>query len=95
MPISDNRVKICVRIYPNADRNEVAGFVNGMLHIRISAPPVKGKANIELIGFLSRFLGISKDNIIIIKGHTKRNKLVIINGLSKDSLSMLINLKGA
>ena len=90
MPISDNKARIYVRVYPNADRNEIVSFINGVLRVRISAPPVKGKANIELTGFLSRSLGISKDSISIIKGHTNRNKLVIVNGLSQDSISKLL-----
>ncbi len=93
MPISDNKAKICVRVYPNADKNEIVSLINGVLRIRISAPPVKGKANLELIGFLSRLLGTSKDSISIIKGHTNRNKLVVINGLSQDSISKLLNGK--
>ena len=93
MSISDNKAKICVRVYPNADRNEIVSLINGVLRVRISAPPVKGRANIELIGFLSRFLGISKDSISIVKGHTNRNKLVVINGLGQDSISKLLNGK--
>lgn len=85
-----------MQVYPNAVRNEISGFNNGILRIKISAPPVKGKANRELIAFLSQLLGTSKDNISIIKGHTARNKVVAIDGLSKESaLELLLPGKGA
>lgn len=90
MLISENKTRICVRVYPSANRNEIVSLINGVLRVRISAPPVNGRANIELIGFLSRLLGISKDSINIIKGQTSRNKLVVINGLSQDSISKLL-----
>ena len=83
MSISGNEVKISLRVYPNASRNEVAGFIDGVLRVKISAPPSKGKANRELITFLSRLLGVGKDSVNIIKGHTTRNKVVAIDGLSR------------
>jgi hypothetical protein len=50
----------------------------------VSAPPVKGKANEELIAFLSKVLDISKSKIGIIRGHTARNKVIAIDGLSQE-----------
>ncbi|MFH1663086.1 MAG: DUF167 domain-containing protein [Chloroflexota bacterium] len=90
MPIPENKTIISVRVYPNANKNEVVSFISDILRIRISAPPVNGKANKELIAFLSRLFGISKDSVSIIKGHTNRNKLISIDGLSQDSISKLL-----
>lgn len=83
MSISGNEVKISLRVYPNASRNEVVGFTNGILRVKVSAPPIKGKANRELITFLSRLLGVGKGSVNIIKGHTTRNKVVAVDGLSQ------------
>ena len=68
---------------PNARRNEVLGFEDGVLRVKIAAPPVKGKANKELIDFLSQLLGVSKSNINIDKGLTSRRKVIAIKGLSQ------------
>ena len=86
MSISGNEVKISLCVYPNAIRNEVMGFTDGVLRVKVSAPPSKGKANRELITFLSRLLGVGKDSINIIKGHTTRNKVVAIDGLSREEV---------
>jgi len=72
-----------MQIQPNARRNEVLGFEYGVLRVKIAAPPVKGKANRELIDFLSKLLGVSKGSITIEKGLTSRRKLVMIEGLSQ------------
>jgi len=84
--ISGNEVKISLRVCPNGGRNEVVGFTNGILRVKVSAPPIKGKANRELITFLSRLLGVGKGSVNIIKGHTTRNKVVAIDGLSREEV---------
>ena len=84
MSISGNKTKISLRVYPGANRSEVAGFIDGVLRLKVSAPPIKGKANRELITFLSQLLEIGTGSIAIIKGHTSRNKVVAIAGLSQE-----------
>lgn len=61
----------------------MVGFEDGVLRVKIAAPPVKGKANRELVGFLSKLLGVSKGSITIEKGATSRRKLIAIEGLSQ------------
>ena len=84
--IEKERVKIRVRVQPNASQNEVLAFKDGLLQVRVAAPPIKGKANQELIRLLSDILGISKSNLTIEKGMTSRTKVVGISGLSQDRL---------
>ncbi len=86
MSISGNEVKISLRVYPNASRNEMMGFTDEVLRVKISAPPIRGKANRELVTFLSRLLGVGKGSVNIIKGHTTRNKVVAIDGLSQEEV---------
>ena len=81
------KAEISVRVHPNAARNEVTGVVDGIYQVRVSAPPVKGKANKELIAFLSRLLGVSKSQINIIKGYTARNKIIAIDGLTQEDIT--------
>jgi hypothetical protein len=74
---------ITIHVQPNAGRNEVVGFEEGVLRVKVAAPPVKGKANKELVDFLSKLLGVSKSSITIDKGHTSRRKVIGIEGLSQ------------
>lgn len=75
-----------MHVYPSAARNEVVGFANGVLRIKIAAPPLKGKANRELVAFLSQALGVGKGALTIIKGHTSRNKVIAISGLNQQEV---------
>lgn len=90
MSSQKRQARISIRVYPGAARNEVVGFSDGVLRIRVSAPPVRGKANRELIAFLSQLLDVRKNSITIIKGHTSRNKIITICDLSKEAALKLL-----
>ncbi len=75
-----------MRVHPNASRNEVVGFSGGVLRVRVAAPPVRGKANKELVAFLSQILGVSKGALTIIHGRASKNKVLAIDGLSQEQI---------
>ncbi len=83
----DVQTRISIKVQPNAGRNEVVGLANGVWKIKIGAPPDKGKANKELIEFLSEVLGLRKDSILIIKGETSHNKIIGIEGLMESEVT--------
>jgi uncharacterized protein YggU (UPF0235/DUF167 family) len=39
------QTRIVVRVQPDAGQNQALGFKDGVLHLRITAPPINGKAN--------------------------------------------------
>ncbi len=77
---------ISVRLYPNATKNELIGLSHGVWQVRVAAPPVKGKANKELISFLGKVLGVGKSSVSIVQGHTSRSKLIAIDGLTQEEI---------
>ena len=84
--MSESKARISLRVYPSASRSEVVDFTDGVWRVRVAAPPVKGKANKELIAFLSQQLGVGKGTLTIVKGHTSRNKVIAIDGLSQEDI---------
>ena len=86
MSIPESGTRISLQVHPNAGRDEILGFTDGVLQVKIAAPPIKGKANERLVAFLSRLLGVGKGSISIIRGHTSRNKLIKINDLSRKDI---------
>jgi uncharacterized protein (TIGR00251 family) len=77
--VGEEQMMIVVRVQPSASQNELLRFKDGVLHVRIAASPTKGKANQELIKFLSDILGISKSNLVIEKGMTGKSKVIRID----------------
>ena len=88
--VPKEKLRISVHVNPNAGQNKVVGFQNGLLKVMIAAPPTKGKANQELLRFLSDFLGVSKSNLNIEKGMTSKKKTVAISGLSQSEFLRLL-----
>jgi uncharacterized protein len=73
-------VKINVKVQANAPKSEILGYSNNTWRVKIAAPPDKGKANKELILFLSELIGVKKDNLILLKGLTNHYKTIGIKG---------------
>lgn len=72
-----------VRVQPNASRNQVDGYEDGILRLRVTAPPMEGKANAGLISLLAKALGVSKSKVEIVRGHGSRNKVVAVDTLTE------------
>lgn len=87
-------VTLSVRIQPRASKNEIVPMENGGLKIRLTAPPVDGAANEALVKFLSDTLSITKSQIEIVSGHSSRNKIIRIEGLTKNETERLLNNRG-
>ncbi len=69
-----------VRVQPGASKNEIVGVQQDALKIRISAPPVGGKANKALVQFLAEQLAVKRSQVEILNGHTTRRKTIHIIG---------------
>lgn len=80
-----------VRVTPGAKHNAVFALKEGVWHIKIAAPPVEGKANAELVEYLSRILGVRKGNLSVLKGQTSRNKLVSVTGLDPKEVTLRLS----
>ena len=73
--------KLSVRVQPGARETAIVGWVGDVLRVRISAPPVDGKANEALIAVLAKALGVTKSSVRILRGGSSRRKLVAVDGL--------------
>lgn len=56
--------------------------------LKIKSPPVDGKANKEIVDFLSDYFSISKKNVIIERGELSKNKVVRLIGVSKEDINL-------
>lgn len=66
------------RIQPRAGKDSFAEVLGDQIKVRITAPPVDGKANAHLIKFLASEFAVPQQNISIIKGESNRQKLISI-----------------
>ena len=69
-----------IYLHPKSSKNEVVGPYRDGIKVKVTAPPIEGKANEALIRFLAKELGISSSSIEIIKGHHSHEKTLRIEG---------------
>ena len=74
--------EITVRVTPRSSKNEVVGMVEGVLKVRLKAPPVDGAANEELRKVLAEEFDVPRSNVEIVSGHASRTKRVRITDKS-------------
>ncbi|MDO9229882.1 MAG: DUF167 domain-containing protein [Syntrophales bacterium] len=79
-----------IRVVPRASRREPVGIRDDTLKLRITAPPVEGKANRECVRMLAELLGVKKTQVAIISGHTSRTKTVAVEGVKAKEIAALI-----
>ena len=79
-------VTLDVRVIPRAAKSSIAGTCDGALLVRLSAPPVEGAANEELIEVLAKAAAVPKRAITIVSGERSRSKRVAITGITVDDV---------
>ena len=77
---------LAIRVQPRAKRTEVAGERDGAVVIRVSAPPVDGRANEAVCRLIAERLGVPKSAVQVVRGHTGRDKQVRVDGVSADQI---------
>ncbi|MGI6680376.1 MAG: DUF167 domain-containing protein [Bdellovibrionota bacterium] len=80
----DGDIIISCYIQPGASKTRFCGIFNESLKLQVACPPVDGKANNEVIKFLSKAFKISKSGVNIIKGEKQRLKSIKISNFTKD-----------
>lgn len=83
--MSDARIR--VRVQARAGSDELVGFRGGVLWVRVSAPPVDGRANRALCRLIARRVGVAPSRVSIIGGERSREKLIEVAGVDPSALS--------
>jgi uncharacterized protein (TIGR00251 family) len=81
---SGGGVTFAVRVTPRSSRDEIAGVHGDALKVKLTAPPVEGAANLALIEFLAKHLGVRKSAMSILGGDRSRNKIVHVEGITRN-----------
>lgn len=89
----DCALTFAVRVVPRASRSDVGGEHDGALRVRITAPPVEGAANRELIRLLAKTFRLPLNAVEIISGSGSKKKIVRIRGAEAATLERLTQLK--
>lgn len=86
-------VRVSIVAQPKSSKNEVIGPFNGAVKIKITAPPIEGRANDAIIEFLSELLGIAKKKIHLYRGDTSKNKIFQIEDVEMEFVKEKLKIK--
>lgn len=81
-----NGLAFDIHVNPHASRAQIAGISEGLLKVKVTAPPVEGAANDACIELLAKKLGLKKSRMKISAGARGRKKTILINDISRTEL---------
>jgi uncharacterized protein (TIGR00251 family) len=84
--------KLSVRVQPRAGRNEICGERDGRLLIRVTAPPVDGRANAAVCRQIAKAAGVAKGDVTVASGEGDRDKVLAVEGLDEQALRAALGL---
>jgi len=73
-PTSREDAVVSVRVQPRARRDEIVGWQESTLRVRVKAPPVDGRANDAVIDVLAEAFGVPRAAVELVSGATSQNK---------------------
>jgi len=79
-------IKFSVRVVPKSSKNQLLLMDEGIIKVKITAPPVEGKANECCIAYLASILGVTKSQVSISSGEKSKTKVFEVTG-NPDTLS--------
>jgi uncharacterized protein len=82
-------MRVSVRVIPRSSKNSIT-WEEGVLKVRLTAPPVDGAANEALIALLAHRLGLPKRDIAIVQGAKGRQKTIEIMGMTAEAVEQKI-----
>jgi uncharacterized protein (TIGR00251 family) len=80
-------MELRVRVTARASRDELAGLRDGVLHVRVTAPPVDGRANLAVCRLIARAVGVGKTSVTVTRGERSRDKVVRIDGVEPEAVN--------
>jgi uncharacterized protein (TIGR00251 family) len=86
----DGTLLLFLYVQPRAGKNELVGLHDGALKLRLTSPPVDGKANKAVIAFFAKKLKISQSDIQLRRGLKSRRKQIRISGVDEETVRKLL-----
>jgi uncharacterized protein (TIGR00251 family) len=81
-----------VRLQPRAARDEIAGERAAAALVRVTEPPLEGRANAALVKLIAKRAGVAKSRVSIVRGARSRQKLVLVEGMGEAELRCALGL---
>ena len=88
--LSDGTLLLRLLVQPRASSNALAGLLGDQLKLRLTTPPVDGKANKAVIAFLAKICHLPKSAFTLKSGHQSRSKTLLVSGIDQQALHQIL-----
>jgi len=78
--------QIRVRLTPRAAREQISAGDGGSYLVRVTAPPVDGRANDALCRLIARRAGVAPSRVTLLRGAKGREKVLAVEGIDDATL---------
>jgi uncharacterized protein len=85
-------VDLFVRLQARARRNAILEERDGVLRVSVAAAPVNGQANAALCKLIAKRAGVARGRVGVIRGERSREKVVRVEGLTREELRRALGL---
>ena len=84
------RATLQVHVQPGAKSSSIVGIRDGVLFVRVAAPPRAGRANQALLALIAETLSVPKSKVDVVRGQASRYKTVAVEGIGPEELKQTL-----
>lgn len=77
---------IPIRVTPRAHADEIVGERDGVVLVRVRAPPVDDRANLAACRLIATRLGIRPSAVSVVRGGRTRQKIIRVEGMDGEDV---------
>ena len=90
--MNEATITLKIHLLPRASRDEICGLHGDAIKVKVTAPPVEGKANMALQRFIAKKLNLAASQIEIMAGQRSREKILRISGISRAAVEKALGI---
>ena len=76
---NNSKLILTIRVQTRSDEDKFTEMTDEYIKLRVTAPPIDGKANAHIISFLAKQFDVKKSNVTIKTGATAKNKQIVVH----------------
>jgi uncharacterized protein (TIGR00251 family) len=81
-----------IHLLPRAAKDEICGVHGDAIKVKVTAPPIEGKANMALQRFIAKKLNLAYSHVEIMAGKRSREKILKISGISRAAVEKALGI---
>lgn len=90
--MNEATITLKIHLLPRASRDEICGLHGDALKIKVTAPPIEGRANMALQRFIAKKLNLPSSQVEIMAGQRSREKILRISGISRAAVEKALGI---